>query len=198
MKTGIRKAGLIALATLCITYIHAHADQQPIKPRAQAKVINDLSLSNNQEESDHRFTCGDEGNGTSGYVIVGRKHSGDENGDTNYRCGKVDQFGVLGPLVDSEQHSNNPEDGVYFICPENKMLTGRIHEGDENDPEHFTCSSLKDSWGNIMQVVPQPNWSENFDEDSHDFTCDENTVMIGKYHKGDENGDTSYLCGTLW
>lgn len=198
MKTGIRKAGLTALAMLCMTHIHAHADQQPIEDFSRAEVIHEQRLSNNQKESDHDFKCGAEGSGTTGYVIVGRKHSGDENGDTNYRCGKVIQFKVLDPPGEHQVLSNEPDDGNYVVCPENKVLTGRKHQGDENATEYFTCSSLKDIWGNIMQVVPQPNWSQNFDEDSHDFTCDENTVMIGKYHKGDENGDTSYLCGTLW
>ncbi len=197
MKTHIY-ASLTALALFCTAHAYAQDDQRAIKPRAQATVINDASLSTDQTESDHDFTCGAENTGTSGYVIVGRKHVGDENKPTNYLCAKVKQFVILDPPTDEVSEYVEPEEGVRFICPDNKVLTGRQHVGDENDRELLRCATLKDDWDNDMQVIHNDNWSAPVSEHNHNYTCPANTVMVGKYHKGDEEGSTEYLCGQLW
>ena len=80
-------------------------------------------------------------NAPSGYVIVGRAHSGDENGNTRYKVGRVYVSngttkkavtmygsGTDGPYKESEgyvDHGYIGMNGAY-------MMTGRKHDGDEN------------------------------------------------------------------
>jgi len=181
----------LAVSAMClvITTVHADDNVRPaIKPRAAA-TITPWPWSNNFPEDDHRFTCADG-------VMIGRAHDGDENGDTRYRCGEVHQFEKLIPIEHFWTGSTDENDFTYE-CPQNYVMTGRYHYGDENGSTQYQCASLKDAWGNVISVVPG-SWTEVGEESGSSFECSENQVMVGRGHKGDENGDTKYKCAVMW
>jgi hypothetical protein len=190
-------AGLTILCLSTAAAVHAETGSAPAQVRKQATVIPDAAWATYQKESGHAFSCGDAQSGATGYVLIGRSHDGDETNHTGYRCAKVDQDGILGTPVAYSSHEIDLPAGINFTCPIHEVLTGRAHEGDENEPETLQCGTLADLWGNRINVIPG-EWSPTFKENLHEYVCPAGTVMIGKYHKGDENGDTQYRCGTLW
>lgn len=190
-------AGLATLCLLLTTPGVADTADHAIKPRQQAVVIPDGKWADQQVENNHDFKCGAPNSYSTGYVLIGRRHYGDEREVTAYLCAHVDQNGVLGPPVDEIADQNPPSEGNYFTCPINKVMTGREHKGDENYPEWLKCATLKDGWGNDMKVTPG-KWSDTYQEHNHEFKCPSGSVMIGKYHKDDEEGPTQYRCGQLW
>lgn len=198
MKTGrLKMATAFTTLYLGITGLAtAAAPMESARPRAQATTVPDSAWVY-QKESGHDFECGDTDSGSTGHILIGRGHDGDENDHTSYLCANVRQFEVLPEPGDEETRENPLPDGIRFTCSVNKVLVGRKHEGDENEPEHLRCGSVKDIWGNLMNVIPGP-WNGPYKENDHQYVCPANSVLIGKYHRGDENGDTEYQCGTLW
>lgn len=82
----------------------------------------------------------------AGQVMTGRQHSGDENGNTRYHSSQV---WFQGNAVTTNYDVNDDglwSDGVtqsnhMYVCPDNKVLTGRSHQGDENGSTKFRCAS---------------------------------------------------------
>ncbi len=83
--------------------------------------------------------------------FAGRKHEGDENGKTSYRCGIL-----------------------TFI---------------EQDPLIFTKYEL---------VYSDVRISPSQKESLSDFQCSPSSVIVGRHHKGDENGQTYYYYRDIW
>ena len=185
------------LAALCFSAVASAATvqaAQTVQPKAQATTIPDQEWSEELPESSHRFDCGN----ARGKVLIGRLHHGDENDNTKYKCATVMQFGERPAPENIEELENYPASGNEVVCPTNKVFIGRAHGGDENAYEVLMCANILDAWNQPMGVIPSETWSQDLKEDGHQFECPANSVMIGKYHKGDENGTTRYLCGTLW
>lgn len=197
MKSPIAR-NTFKLTALVILFhaLSVHAATAEVTPRAAALITADSEWSSVQTEEDHDFKCTPNGTKTPGIVLVGRSHDGDENGDTKYKCATVKQFEPLNTLVNEETLENQPDDGNEVVCPSNKVLIGRKHVGDENATEYYTCANLQDVFGADLQVIPG-TWTDDMDENDHTFTCTD-SVLIGRYHNDDENGETRYLCGTLW
>ena len=98
-------------------------------------TVEDTYWSSWQKESGSNYDA------PSGYVIVGREHSGDENGNTRYKVGKIYvsdgktkkaatmyDWTSEGPWKESKGENGNgwsAKNGAY-------MLIGRVHNGDEN------------------------------------------------------------------
>ncbi|MFK5665660.1 hypothetical protein ACI2OW_07100 [Pseudomonas shirazica] len=95
------------------------------------------------------------------------------------------------------------------ICPGSSMIYHRLHVGDEKKPTSYRCR-LAEGY-----EIKERKWSVAFRESGLDpedtsasqfannkryiyFTCPINTVMTGRYHKGDENKDTKYQCAALF
>lgn len=112
-------------------------------------------------------------------------------------------------LIDGDQLPpvNEHESGER-ICPGSSMIFQRDHSGDEEEPTRYDCRLA------VGYEIKNRKWSIAFRESGLDpedtsasqfannkryiyFTCPINTVMTGRYHKGDENGDTKYQCGEL-
>ena len=177
----------------------------------QIKTINQI-VSDGIEES---------GKGTSeGYseficpentVITGRKHKGDENGETWYWtsllvledviCKPTNTSGWIS--VGKESGKGTSEGYSEFICPENTVITGRKHKGDENGETWYQYSFItvrameietydKSGWISVGKESGKGT-SEGYSE----FICPENTVITGRKHKGDENGETWYQYSKL-
>lgn len=142
----------------------------------------------------------------SGYVMTGRMHKGDENGDTMYWCEKPVYLGkpaltrnpVWGDWI---QESGKDTGGIsIFSCPMFQVITGRQHQGDENGSTRYQCANLfvQGSIAYIDSVNWSP-WLQESGKKTHGesyFRCPSGTFMVGRHHKGDENGDTRYQCAS--
>lgn len=86
----------------------------------------------------------------------------------------------------------------YYLCSLNRILTGRCHSGDENGKTWFEDAGLEavDELGNRVSgeiFVTSVEWSEWSKESSgQGFDALNNRVLVGREHRGDENGKTRY------
>ena len=86
----------------------------------------------------------------------------------------------------------------YYLCSLNRILTGRCHSGDENGKTWFEDAGLEavDELGNRVSgeiSVTSVEWSEWSKESSgQGFDALNNRVLVGREHRGDENGKTRY------
>jgi len=133
-------------------------------------------------------------------ILTGREHKGDENGETRYRYSQVFfkdiQLQVIDTVVSDDLKESS---GNWSTAPTNKAMTGRQHSGDENGETKYYYSylyfPLDDE--NILQTTDH-QWSLWIQESgkgsggTSEFICPSNTVLTGREHKGDENGDTRY------
>ncbi|ELU8563675.1 hypothetical protein SD467_003677 [Vibrio parahaemolyticus] len=136
------------------------------------------------KESNHNFLC------DPGFVLVGRRHSGDENGKTWYSCSKVLAGGI--PVILKEIYISPPikESWSDFTCPTGSIMTGRAHQGDENGNTLYICHHAYTDNDNPVRLVEQslvgPQKESNSDFDSRP----DKKVITGRKHNGDENGNT--------
>ncbi|MGI0120387.1 hypothetical protein [Zooshikella sp. RANM57] len=87
------------------------------------------------------------------------------------------------------------EDSHNFECPVNKALTGIRHSGDENGETVYTCSSLYIKNVSNGEIILKNPYSLGSDEESSSsFTCEGFSIMVGRNHRGDENGDSYMKC----
>lgn len=95
------------------------------------------------------------------------------------------------------------EKNSYFLCPNDTVLTGRCHSGDENGKTWYEYSALAafDENGNSVQgdiKIEDIQWSSWIKESSgNGFDADNNRIIVGREHKGDENGNTRYAIGKV-
>jgi hypothetical protein len=112
----------------------------------------------------------------------------------------------LTSTLDTEASSeeNGPDERK---CPTDHFIIARYHDGDEQDPTHYTCGTVEGYHTRSAQ------WSPEFRESGLDkeetqvtandkryiyFTCPVNTAMTARWHSGNENGDTKYECSDLF
>lgn len=86
--------------------------------------------------------------------------------------------------------------GAWFACPADQVMTGRKHSGDENGYTTYYCSRILIN-GEQATVEPR-SWVSAGKESSSLFETGENEIIIGRQHKGDENGYTNYQYGALF
>lgn len=86
-------------------------------------------------------------NAPPGWVIVGREHEGDENGDTKYQIAQVLVGSAICKTVDVT--TSNPIEesaGIWYVSPSMgtlmQAITGRKHQGDENKPTTYYSSLI--------------------------------------------------------
>lgn len=144
-----------------------------------------------------------------GYVITGRHHSGDENGMTYYCYGKItlernvaDEPAppgtVLKPDTTKKDEKEMDENVSKFICKENHVLIGRKHEDDEKGKTTYISAPLKavDKDNKAIPgeiTVEDIRWGKPFKESSgKGFDAPVGRVLVGRIHRGDENGVTLY------
>ncbi|HEY0781786.1 MAG TPA: Ca2+-dependent phosphoinositide-specific phospholipase C, partial [Thermoanaerobaculia bacterium] len=95
------------------------------------------------------------------------------------------------------------ESSSDFVCGPNKVMTGRWHDCknkgtkcDENGNSTVYCRGIFSQ--NVPFDVGTGSWSAGIKESAGiQYLCPTNTVMTGRRHKGDENGETHYLCSPL-
>lgn len=181
-----RGARLLFFLTL-LTASYARAEEPSIQSAAEFLYYPWASAG---KESASDFRC------PNHQVMVGRRHNGDEHGQTSYACGLPYQFGSL-RTRNSKTYAPQAEPGFHFTCDKNTIMTGRKHQGDEKGPTTYTCAEVVDSWGHTMEVTPVQLHTP-YKESSHEFECPKNQAIAGRNHDGDENGQTQYLCAQLW
>ncbi|MEJ2443723.1 MAG: hypothetical protein P8Y42_09730 [Exilibacterium sp.] len=148
-------------------------------------------------------------------LMIGMEHSGDENGNTKYKCAGLfalsnnefikSQNVIITPNEAFERpikESNNIEN----LCthPTHVML-GRRHSGDENGSTSILCGRLHVLFtvSDELEIPVQLEYrSLGFkpamrQSRFNDECLDNGSFMIGRHHKGDENGYTKIKCGTL-
>ena len=163
-------------------------------------------------------------NGTSsykainGYVIVGRKHAGDENGLTYYLTGKPKIFDVdlcnevheaRIAVLDRYNSDSFKQSNLNFTCEGNNVIVGRAHTGDENGFTTFVYAELA-----VQEVKPTGEYSYSIGvvepkdpllfEESIKIAKESNgewalsklgeyyLPMVAMSHSGDENGTSTY------
>ncbi|OCR24116.1 hypothetical protein AFK24_15230 [Pseudomonas syringae] len=170
-----------------------HAEDAPrpaIKPNAAA-TVDPWAWSGGVHEHDHEYACSDFS------VMVGLRHKGDEEESTYYRCASVHQFQQL-KTSDAEWQKMDDESSHTYNCPTDKVMTGREHVGDENEPTSYQCSTVIDAWGNAMRVVVDSEWTNAGLAHETDFECPANKVIASRKHIGDEEEPTYFKCASLW
>lgn len=138
-------------------------------------------------------------------VIVGRQHSGDENGWTKYATAIVKANGEIVPTISIQQTPSIKESAsVWFVTDAYRIIVGRCHIGDENGMTFYLTaelvydSTLLDPAPKGTYIIPNiRSVSSVLRESESDFMCPVNTVITGRWHDGDENGETTYQYATL-
>lgn len=163
-------------------------------------------------------------NGTSSYkakfgcVIVGRKHTGDENGLTYYLTGKPKIFNVdlrnevhevRFAVFDRHNSDSFKQSNLNFTCEGNNVIVGRTHTGDENGFTTFVYAELAVKKVNLIGKynysigVVEPKDSLLFEESikiAKESNGEWALSKLGEYylpmvamsHSGDENGTSTY------
>lgn len=163
-------------------------------------------------------------NGTSSYkakfgcVIVGRKHTGDENGLTYYLTGKPKIFDVdlcnevheaRIAVLDRYNSDSFKQSNLNFTCEGNNVIVGRTHTGDENGVTTFVYAELAVKKVNLIGKynysigVVEPKDSLLFEESikiAKESNGEWALSKLGEYylpmvamsHSGDENGTSTY------
>lgn len=137
-------------------------------------------------------------------VLVGRKHSGDENGRTQYATAIVKIGGIQAIVTDTLVSEEFKESTAkWFVSDDERFLIGRYHKGDENGKTKYTTGKLivyigDDPAPKGTIIIPDKRNREIFSSESDSsFLCPSNTVLTGRSHLGDENGRTSYEYASL-
>ena len=137
-------------------------------------------------------------------VMTGRLHKGDENGDTQYAYAslvlrsKIAYYGHsnTAPSLEIEESGKDKKRRFVFTCPENNVIIGQMHEGDENGHTYYKHAEFY--FNNNLITTENHKWSDWVQESGKkskglsEFICPLNTVITGREHSGDENGETRY------
>lgn len=126
----------------------------------------------------------------SNQVLLGRAHSGDENGNTTYYCGLILIDGQMVQVSAPNWSSSQKESDSFFAAPGDMALVGRQHTGDENGSTRYATASL--SVGGRTVELTAYRWSPGQKESSSYSKAGDYEVMVGRQHSGDENGQTRY------
>jgi type II secretory pathway pseudopilin PulG len=122
------------------TYVYATlkaVDSQGTKYTTNATItVDSLGWEQSHKESDAVYIA------RGGTVIVGRQHSGDENGQTSYETGFIEFNGRRATLNGSiTSPSIKESSGILYVAPSG-VLIARIHSGDENGQTTYAYSTV--------------------------------------------------------
>lgn len=188
--------GFILLSGLLIQATASRAETKPDAKAGSSTVyvtkFRDWSASIKEPNSE--FDC------TLEYpnaFLVGRYHSGDENGYTRYLCATARQFDQEITVSDKEKSKGHSEYDSDYACPKNKVMVGRNHAGDEEGTTWYFCATLTGPLG-PLEVAPLDMTNPAVPENNHKLECDNNTALVRRAHARDETGYTRHGCGELY
>lgn len=166
-------------------------------------IVRDVVESKEKKESDFDFRCNE------GMVIVGRRHSGDENGPTKYKQGKLECknksynhiFDIT--LSKDQKEVTVKESNSTVSCPCGYVMVGRRHKGDENKSTTYyfkkiivrlktTTNDLNTYLECIYPVTLQESQKASKENKWADYAVDGcHYPMVSRVHHGDENTNTA-------
>ncbi|MEU8203533.1 hypothetical protein [Streptosporangium sp. NPDC049046] len=88
------------------------------------------------------------------------------------------------------------ESGGEAVCPEDQVMTGRSHYGDENADTTYQCSWI--FIDGVRVEVFTGDWYGYAKESRSNFSAPLDQAIVGRWHHGDENGSTEYKTGALY
>ena len=132
---------------------------------------------------------------TLGLVLSGC-HSDTPHSPTKHVTASAAQPKSQATIEDIAGSAKQDEHQHTYVCPPNKIMTGRHHTGDEEGPTYYFCGTA--TQGGPL-TVKQETWEGPYNEyDGYKFECQENQVMTGREHWGDERtSQTHYGCGSI-
>lgn len=170
-------AGLLSGGLITLTATEANASTAEI-------IIIDGYTQTVKESSGTPVLC------PTNQVLLGRSHSGDENGNTTYYCGLIlidgQQVRVGPPTWSASQRESNS----FFSAPKDHVLVGRQHTGDENGSTKYATATMT-AGGRTVELTSY-RWTHGQKESHSHSKAGAYEVMVGRQHSGDENGSTHY------
>lgn len=128
-------------------------------------------------------------------VMIGRAHTGDENGYTTYYCGIVVIDGTRVEALYTPYKVTITESSGKYTVPDGYALVGRSHYGDENGSTTYYAKKLE--WRGQSLRILYRQWTADMKESKHASIAPGATIMTGRYHYGDENGRTAHEYGEI-
>lgn len=124
----------------------------------------------------------------NGRVIVGRKHEGDENGQTQYATGIIKIDGESTSIENIYSTSQLKESsGIWSVSSANSVMVGRHHSGDENGKTYYKYAKVifypnsSEDAPSGTTIIPSLRYqTSELRESSHMFLCPENTILTGR------------------
>ncbi|WP_432926462.1 hypothetical protein ACQPZZ_35955 [Microbispora sp. CA-135349] len=129
-------------------------------------------------------------------VLTGRSHSGDERGQTIYYCSRILINGEQVEVHSGDWTTPQRESRSDYSAPNNQVIVGRWHQGDENGDTRYRTAALY--WQGRQVTLIDGDTSAEYTESSHNWQAKPGKVMTGRMHYGDENGKTWYRFATVY
>lgn len=166
---------------------------EKIMPDKDVVTLPDTNWSPGQEESKSDYTC------AGNTFMVGRKHYGDRDGQTQYLCAGV-SGGAGYKIIDPESQQIGEFNSSY-TCPKNKIMIGRKYEyrSDEGlivERTTYRCATLVNPDGQIVNQV-RGQWTDAVDEENSTTRCEPNQVIVGRSRTLASIDKTQIRCATL-
>ena len=185
---------VLVIFSISPTVTHAQRDTWIVVPTTQRHIIPVT------DESD-----GTEAKCPDNMVMTGRMHTGDENGPTEYECAALELHNPYRAITlratievkDRDWTGRCEKESVCaFLAADNRVITGRMHTGDENGPTRYETGivTVNDTRVDVNFVSQSPFFKES---SGQWWKAGPWAVMIGRLHVGDENGDTMYQAGRI-
>ena len=164
------------------------------------QVHGEVKVENVQWSSSFKESSGAGFDAPGNRFIVGRQHEGDEGGYTKYATAIIKFNGNEVTAINRIATGNVKESKAnWVVADDNRFMTGRHHAGDENGNTYYYFSEARcifkpgDHAPSGTMIIPgEKHASPSMKESVSSFLCPSNTVMTGRLHCGDENGETIY------
>lgn len=142
-----------------------------------------------------------------GYHLVGRMHSGDENGNTTCRFARFEvpvEFGKAKIVyVNNSDEIKVKESKSNITLGNGEVIISRSHKGDENGETTYKTAKVFLELENNEERIPLETLYDNADgtdatktislkESDGQWAYIEDCTIVGRKHTGDENANTVY------
>lgn len=153
-------------------------------------VPNKYYLSSSQREHESKFEAPDN------MVIAGRRHKGDENGDTCCLYASLKAINGLGlknpgTITLENQHWTAwvTESSSNIQIPSGYVITGREHNGDENGKTRYRIAKVKFNGIDTTTIPANDKYDYQYYPESAGvfFQTEPYLIFTGRTHTGDEN-----------
>lgn len=113
--------------------------------------------------------------------------------NTYYLVPDMSKAVVTGPIKESNSE---------FTCPDNMVMIGRMHQGDENGSTYYQSAPLivDPSTGQtgLAKIADQSGWQDGGKQSDLNYNAPEGYVITGRKHDGDENGRTYFKISRVY